>query len=148
MVEAYIAYSQAAAIDPANQTYWLRSQVVRSRAELESKIGTSTAAAIEAAEPAGDAEPPIEKATFQDRLETRKPLPPSELSGEPLVKDFDLRGDSKKLFEEVARAFGLESVFDSEYQPVAEFRFQQIGVDYRQALRALEVSTASFIVPL
>ena len=66
----------------------------------------------------------------------------------PETRDFDLRGDSKKLFEDVAHAFGLDCVFDGDYQPVSAFRFQLQGVDYREALHDLEAATNSFIVPL
>src|SRR4051812_5172664 len=38
MADAYLLYSQASAMDPKNQTYWLRSQAVRSRAALEAKV--------------------------------------------------------------------------------------------------------------
>ena len=37
IAQAYIMYSQAAAMEPNNQTYWLRSQAVSSRAALEAK---------------------------------------------------------------------------------------------------------------
>ena len=35
MAQAYLLYSEAAAKDPKNQTYWMRSQVVRPQASLE-----------------------------------------------------------------------------------------------------------------
>ena len=35
MAEAYLLYSEAAAKDPKNETYWVRSQAVRPRASLE-----------------------------------------------------------------------------------------------------------------
>src|SRR5260221_8041967 len=94
------------------------------------------------------AAPPVENATLQDRMAARRPLPPAELSAETRVRDFDLRGDSRQLFVEVAHAYGLDCVFDGDYQPVRSFRFQLTGADYRQALPALELSTGSFIVPL
>jgi type II secretory pathway component GspD/PulD (secretin) len=71
-----------------------------------------------------------------------------ELSAENRVRDFDSRGNSKQLFTEVAHAYGLECVFDVDYQPVPSFRFRLNEVNYREALRALELSTASFIIPL
>ena len=38
MAEAYLLYSQAAAMSPKNKTYWQRSQAVRTRAALEAKV--------------------------------------------------------------------------------------------------------------
>jgi len=146
MAEAYLAYSQAAAKDPQNQTYWLRSQQVRSRAELEKTTAQATEPRTE--DESEDVPTTVEIATLQDRLQARQPLPPAELSAEERVRDFDLRGDGKLLFTEVAHAYGLDCVFDPDYQPVPSFRFQLTGADYREALRALELSTGSFIIPL
>ena len=38
MAEAYLLYSQAAAMSPQNKTYWQRSLAVRTRAALEAKV--------------------------------------------------------------------------------------------------------------
>jgi len=35
MADAFLLYSQASAMDPKNQDYWLRAQAVRSRAALQ-----------------------------------------------------------------------------------------------------------------
>src|ERR1051325_1140040 len=89
-----------------------------------------------------------EDATPQDLRDARRPLPPTELDAKAGLKDFDLRGDSQKLFQDVARVYDLNCIFDPDYQPIQPFRFQMSGVNYRDALHALEASTASFIVPL
>ncbi len=78
----------------------------------------------------------------------RQPQPPPELKASPNRRDLDLQGDAKRLFTEVARAYGLEAVFDSDYQPGAAWRFRLDNADYREALRALEAATASFVVPV
>jgi general secretion pathway protein D len=143
MSEAYLAYAQAAALEPENRTYWQRSQAVRVRALLES------------GRPRPGAEPPslpedapIPEASYQDRSDARKPLPPTELKAEAFLRDFNLRGDSEKLFEEVTRTFGLACIFDSDYQPVGPIHFEVTGMNYREALYALQAATASFVVPI
>lgn len=148
MAQAYLLYSEAAALEPNNRTYWLRSQAVRSRAALQAK--PTPTIAVEPPDAGADAEAPVplEMATARDVADARKPLPPAELTSEPGARDFDLTGDPKKLFEEVAHAFGLDCVFDGDYQPPAPARFRVNGLDYRQALHALEAATNSFIVPL
>jgi hypothetical protein len=143
LTEAYLAYAQAAALEPANRMYWQRSRSVRLRALLEA--GKPPSPADLAALPEGTA---IPQATYQDRMEARQPLPPMELKAQPDLRDFDLRGDSKKLFEEVAKAYGLACVFDDDYQPVGPIRFAVTGMNYREALYALQSATASFAVPL
>src|SRR5579883_418438 len=111
MTEAYLAYSRAAAMEPSNRTYWQRSQSVRFRALLEGMSSapiTSQTPVIE--EPVAA----IPEATYQDRMAAEQPLPPTKLIANDVRLDFDLRGDSRKLFEDVAKAFGLECIFDKE----------------------------------
>jgi len=143
--EAYLAYAQAAALEPQNRTYWQRSRALRLRALLET--GKPAAAPATSLLP-GDAPEPIPAATDQDRLDAHRLLAPVELKAASYLRDFDLRGDSKKLFEDVAKAYGLVCVFDGEYQPAGTFRFEVTGMNYREALYALESATGSFAFPL
>ena len=149
MAAAYLLYSEAAALEPKNETYWLRSQAVKSRAALEAnvapKIDPDAAAALTRGEYSGIELP---EATAKDREEAAKPLPPSELKAGNGLRDFDLREDSQKLYQDVAHAFGLDCVFDGDYLPMPAFHFQLAGVNYRDALHGLEAATGTFIVPL
>ena len=149
MAQAYLLYSQAAAMSPQNKTYWQRSLAVRTRAALEAKVTPSVSAlddvAGEADEPPA---PPIPDATPADRVEARKLLPPVELEAQPGRQSFDLHGDAKALFEKVAKSFGLDCVFDDDFQPGASFRFQMTDAGYRDALHGLEAATGTFLVPL
>ena len=81
-------------------------------------------------------------------MEARKLLPPVELQAQSGRQDFDLHGDAKALFEKVAKSFGLDCLFDDDYQAGASFRFQMANSDYRDALHGLEAATGSFLVPL
>jgi general secretion pathway protein D len=151
MAEAYLLYSKAAALAPKKKIYWLRSQAVRTRAASQAKfelppssdVTSDTAAAIPGDEEESD---PV---TERDLREARRPLPPTELKASPESQDFDLRLEPRPLFLEVAKAYGLDVVFDGDYPDSGEkvvFRMQQ--ATYREALRALETVTGSFIVPL
>src|SRR5579885_611237 len=150
--KAYVLYSQAAVLDPGNRIYWLRSQAVRTRAALEAIPAGGSLPAQFAAEPpeAIDVEPArkLEPPTPKDIAEARKPQSPTELKADPSRKDFDLSGDGRALFEKVGQAFGLDCVFDSEYEAGRPVRFRMESADYREALHALELATGSFIVPL
>lgn len=150
MAQAYLLYSEAAAMDPDKKIYWLRAEALRTRAAMEAKVRPK--AEVDAApEPPPEPDPdipPIETPTEQDYIDARKPLPPTKLNATPGRKDFDLRADSKKLFETVAKAYGLDTIFDGDYQPTPALRFQMEQADYREALHALEAVTGSFIVPL
>ena len=149
MAEAYLLYSEAAAMAPNNKTYWLRSQAVRTRAALEAKVvpPADTSAAPPSDLPDEDA-PPIPAATAEDRADVRRLLPPHELKAKSGRQDFDLNLDAKALFENVAKAFGLDCVFDDDFQAGPKIRYQLKDVDYREALHGLEAATGTFLVPL
>ncbi len=144
MADAYLLYSAAAAMDPRNTGYWARSLAVRPFAELETKSAAPPlAAGLEPSPPPAPGSPPPE-----DNSDARMLLPPVELSAESGLKDFDLRGDARLLFDNAARAFGLECIFDEDYQAGGQIRFRLTGADYRTALHGLEAVTGSFIVPI
>lgn len=149
MAEAYLMYAEAAAKDPQNKTYWQRTLAVQSRAALQSR---PQAKIPEVADLAKELEQPgdfhFDAPSAEDLAAAREPLPPTQLDAQPDVRDLDFTGDYKKLFQEVAHAYGLECTFDSDYQPGTPFRFQMKGVDYRDALHGLEAATGSFLVPL
>jgi Flp pilus assembly secretin CpaC len=146
-VEAYVDYAQASAMEPRNRTYWLKMRSMQARAVEDGKVLPMTAAARPLMSDAGPAQA-FAELTPQDRIEARKPLPPTELDPKPGALDFDLRGDSRKLFEDVALRMGLSCVFDPGYQPVPAVHFTMSSQDYREILHGLEAATASFIVPL
>lgn len=152
MAQAYILYSEAAAMDPKNRTYWLRSQAVQTRAALQAKPMPTDLNDASESDASADSEPlpEIPAATLKDIAETTRPLPPSELDPDSrdALHDFDLQGDSNKLFVDVAHTFGLDCVFDTDYPPSKPIRFELHDVNYRDTLHALEAATGSFLVPL
>jgi len=146
MAEAYLLYSQAAALDPVNPFYRLKSQAVQSRAALQSPPKPPERAAKPEAV-AADLPSVFDSQNAGDRAE-RTPKPPPHLKGATGLKDFDLRADAKKVWQDVAGAFSLNVVFDSEYQPGAPITFRLDQADYRDAIHAAEAATGSFVVPV
>jgi general secretion pathway protein D len=148
MALAYILYSQAAALDPANATFWQRSQAVQSRAALEARPMPKPVELAPGATPEFTKLPDYQTPTERDLADARKPLPPKELKAEPGSHDFDLNLDSKALFERLAKTFGLDCVFDSDFAAGRPIRFRMDQADYREALHGAEAATGSFIIPL
>ena len=143
-VRAYLLYAQAAAADPSNLAYWERAQALRPMASLMRDTPSPLP---------GPAPENIDRSLFgtitdEDLDQARKPLPPPALNAAAEAQDFDLRGDSKAVWEQVAKAFHLMVLFDTAYQPVPAVRFQLSGADYREALRAVEAATNSFLTPV
>jgi general secretion pathway protein D len=142
-------YAQAAAKEPHNKTYWQRTQAVQSRAAMQSppqpNIPEVANLDKELVQPAGFH---FDAPSLEDLAAASEPLPPTQLAAKTETRDVDFTGDFKKLFQEVAHAYGLECIFDSDYQSGPAFRFRLQLVDYRDALHGLEAATGSFIVPI
>jgi hypothetical protein len=143
-VRAYLLYAEAAAADPTNYSYWERAQALRPLASLL-KVNEAQAADL--------SQDKIDRTLFGTVTDreldlARQPLAPPQLKGAPGRQDFDLRGDSRSLWEQVATRFHLLVLFDTQYQPTRSLRFQLSESDYRNALRALEASTDSFFTPV
>lgn len=143
-LRAYILYSEAAAADPANVTYSTRAQALRPIASLL-KVSR---------EAPGDPIPHAVDPTLlgpildQELEQARKPLPPSQLKIAPGRRDFDFSGNSQALWEQLTAALGLKVIFDPQYTPTRTIRFRLNDADHREALRALEAATNSFLTPI
>lgn len=147
-IDAYLLYSQAAAMDPANPKYRAFSQAVQRQAVMEAKPTVSAAPAGDASGVEDEAAAEDSRITDQELAEARQPRPPRELKATPGVKSFDLKDNAKGLFEKVSKAYGLDVVFDGDYQAERPIRFNIENLDYRSALHALEAATGSFLVPI
>jgi len=149
MVQAFVLYSQAAQLEPANQVYWMKSQAVQSRAALQSPPDVSDNPPNEPATASvSDPAPVFDDIGKADRAVEKTPQQPPELRGTAGLKDVDVRADAKSIWQQVARSFGLDTVFDGDYEAGPVVHFQLAQADYRQALHAAETITGSFIVPI
>ncbi len=150
IAQAYIWYTQAAALDPRGDTdAWARSFALRTQALTE--IGVTPAALGQespVSDGGGDGADLLGTISPEELKEARRPLPPVQLQARAEGKDFDLTGDARQLFEQVARAYGLAVIFDADFQPGRTVRLRLRGADYREALRTLEAATNTFIVPV
>jgi type II secretory pathway component GspD/PulD (secretin) len=174
VVDAYLLYAQASAMDPSNPRYRAYAQAIQSQAVMEAKPDKTAAAAPPvSADAAADAAPAdatpadatvaqaadlpkdevaeesaVGQITDADIDEARKPQPPRELKAASGKQSFDLRENAKSLFERVTKAYKLDVVFDGDFQPGPPVRFHVEDMDYRNALHALEAATNTFIVPI
>jgi type II secretory pathway component GspD/PulD (secretin) len=74
--------------------------------------------------------------------------PPVEVRPDRKVTDFKLNTTLQEAYETVAREFGLDVLFDSDYQGSQSIRFELSGCDFQQAILALNDVADSFIVPV
>lgn len=145
-IQAYLLVQRAAAEAPTDPAIWNKLRALKGAVAVTSL-------------PPGETPPPpeirlrdlagaISKRDLQDaaRLEG----PPVLLPPKPGKRSFHLRGDIKKLYEEVAAAYGLVTIFDRELgnQPSTNLRFDVDDADHRTTLHALSRATNTFPTPL
>ncbi len=151
--QAYIYYAEASALQPRNSRYRGRMVLLQTRAHQQAKPKP------EAKPQSQDETPPASEQTepekFFDSLterelsNARELLPPPVLKASPGTQTFDLDGDPRVLFDKVAAAFGLQTVFDGDYPTLGQAtHFKMSGVNYRDALHGLEAATSSFVIPI
>jgi general secretion pathway protein D len=152
--DAYLFYSEASAMQPKNRKLKAKMESLQSRAALESKPvpgGNQAEIAIDPASvpPVIAPEDIFTSLTAKEAAMARELLPPPSLKANAGVQDFDLTGDARALFDQVARSFGLQTVYDGDYPSAGQrIRFRVPAVNYRDALHYLEAMTSSFVVPL
>ena len=72
---------------------------------------------------------------------------PPVLKLQPGKKDFNLRGDTRGAYEQVARAFGVATAFDPDLVS-RNVRLRMDAVDFETAMRVLGQQTTTFYRPL
>lgn len=151
--DAYLFYSEAAALQPKNKKLKLQMQALQTRAALESKPvppkDSGSADDDSHLPPALAPEDVFDNLTARDYASARQLRGPHELKARAGTQDFDISGNARTLFDQVAKRFGLDTVYDGDYPTGGQqLRFRISGIDYREALHDLEAMTSSFVVPL
>lgn len=144
---AYLLYSQAAAKNPAKREYWIRAEALRTQAGRQANVMPVLAKYDPALPPFPDDDDLIES-TAKEKEEARRPQAPFELQASAARLDFDLRGDAQALFTQVSKRYGLDVVFDGDYEAGSQMVFRMTDAGYRDALYALMTMTSSFMVPI
>jgi hypothetical protein len=143
-LHAYILFARAAALEPQNGAYALAKAEIETSSQIVGKRTLGPDPADESL-PATLAEQGV---VGSEVFDVGPALPPKRLAGSPGTKSFDIKGDARMVFEQVAGAYGLQVVFDSDYQSPPPFLFRVTDLTYEQALHALEDVANSFIVPV
>jgi general secretion pathway protein D len=153
LVRAYLLYQAAAARDPHNSTYRANCDALAPAAKLLTKADIQNAdvsAEIKAAEvePVGG-EPPVELASLSvwQHDESLQPLP-HLLAKTEQPASFDIRGDEKSLFQQVAATYGIRPIFDPQLDVRNDIRFQIEKAEFRTVMEALTAVTHTFIFPI
>ncbi len=152
ILHAYILYSRAAALDPRNLDFAAKMTALGAVAAMSVKevhLPDPQPAATDADDEDDDAQvADTSPLTRLEEKQAREALPPVRLLASPELLSFNLKGDARTIFEKVGTAYDVNIVFEADYQPGSQFTFRMTEVGYRDALRALETLTGSFIVAI
>jgi len=143
-LHAYLLYARASELEPANTTYAAKKTSLR----LATNLSTHEELGPRDGDRLDPETEPSEPPTARDILDARQAQPPPRLAPSKERKSFNLKGEPKSTFEQVAGAYGIQVVFENDYQPPPAFTFQLEDVTFEEAMRALECVANSFIVPV
>jgi general secretion pathway protein D len=145
LVRAYQLYSQAAAEDPTDPVIWGKLRFLRN------SIPSASARVTLSGPP-----PPVEAPGMAGGSISAKELEEARLLTDPIKlsaakpgrQNFHLKGDVKKLWEDVAAAFGLLVIFERDLAnqppPSVPIRLDIDDADYRSAFYAVASATNTF----
>lgn len=164
---AYASYSRAVEWEPENHDYLLRREVAKGRL-IQSKVDLAEKEAVsgelgKARRELLDArylDPSDE--TIRERLAELSAMEPSHTEEKPQgirleseirleyqtgKRNFNFRGDTQGLYEEIARQFGVNAAFDADLH-AQQIRFQVNNVDFVTAMELAGDATHTFWYPL
>ena len=156
-VEAYVLYTQARALAPANRKYIRAAQQVREpAAQLIASTGDYRTAIAMAPAAAGlqrlAAEPENEPAgphiAVNGGEPERKLKQPVRLKPDDRVTAFRFRGTLREAYEQVAEEFGLEAIFDDEFDGNDKVRIDLSDCDFSCVMLALRDVGRTLLVPV
>ncbi len=139
-LHAFLLYSQAAALQPANSEFAMRKTALQADAALSAKTRVDVPSLVADV----DSEPVSER----DMRDARAGRMPPRLKTTDEIKSFDFTGDPKTVIEKVLAAYGLMVAFDADYQAPTPFRFHLVDVSFEVAMRTLEAVSNSFLIPV
>ena len=144
LLQAYMLYARAAALDPSNLAI----------AEHRNQAGNL---AIKTTQIHDITTEPNPDSAFLQLIQSRGPgqidefgpaaAPPHLISPQD-TKSFDLRGDAQTVFQKVGEAFGIQMLFEGGYQGPPPFPFRTGDLTMPEALRLLEAMTNSLVEPV
>ena len=139
---AFLLYSKAAAMEPANVEFAMR------KAALQADAAMSMTSRVDASGMDAGATGGVEELSDTEISEARAARMPPRLKVTEGLKSFNFLGDPKTVIEKVMAEYGLMVVFEGDYQAPPAFRFRLADVPFEVALRTLETLANSFLVPV
>ncbi|HEY4364757.1 MAG TPA: type II and III secretion system protein [Bryobacteraceae bacterium] len=131
-LHALLLYSQALALDPADGEILARKNALQA-----ATVGSAAAPAA-----------PVARLSLDSSGSERQAVPPLTLKPLPGTKTFNVQGASDKVITQVAQEFGIQTVFETGYQPLPSVTFRTGEMSLEEAFRSLEATTNSLLIPI
>jgi general secretion pathway protein D len=149
-LNAFFLYGRAAAADPSRRLPALAMQGLGTRLLQSASVVAGRDLAAEASldpEMRMARRIAVEQLSPSEVIESEAALPPVRLRPSSERRSFDLRGAPRLVIEEVARAFGVQTVFEPDFPAQAVISFRVEAMSREEAFRALETAANVFFVP-
>lgn len=144
--EAWALYNHIATLDPKNALAAGKASQLRAAALEHAEIVSPQPAA--SPEPEVDPTDPLIHITEEEVRAAPKLLPPPSLAPKSGKITLRGRGDGKKIYPEVLKAFGIEVIFDGDYENPSERPVILEDASFEETVRILNTTYNSFVVPL
>ncbi|MFO0508661.1 MAG: hypothetical protein ACK5YZ_01500, partial [bacterium] len=141
ITEAWLLYSQAALLEPRNRLALGKASQLRAKALEKASFSLPGGASA----PTG----PIEQISAEDLAMIERLTPPPALTpraGPPLT--LDLKGDGKDIYTRVFAHFGIDVVFDGDYEIPRDRHIVLTAASFAEAVYTAGLVTNSFVNPL
>lgn len=143
VTEAWMLYQQAAMLDPGNRLAAGKAAQLRMKALENANLLGNGPAGMDAAEP----DPELEM-TEEDRRDIDRLAPPPALKPKETRLTLTLSGDAKTIYTKVLEHFGIDLIFDGEYDNPTDRILKLEDAGFEGAIYAANLVTGSFVNPI
>lgn len=143
ITQAYLLYNQAATIDAKNTFALGKAAQLRTKAFEKVRLAPSAAPADEP-----DPNDPALRISDQDLRDIDRLLPPPSLLPKPDRITLSLTGDAKTIYTKVLTYFGIDLVFDGDYENSAQSTVKLEDASFDEAIYITNLATNSFVNPV
>lgn len=141
--EAWFLYSQAARLDPKNLLASGKASQLRSKALEKASFAPGKEVVAEV-----DPNDPLVRITDSDQRDISRMLPPPSLAPKPIKITLNLSGDAKTIYQRVLTYFGIDLIFDGDYDNPRDRTIKLEDANFDEALYVVNLVTNSFVNPL
>jgi general secretion pathway protein D len=145
ITQAWLLYNQAAMLDSRDPLAAGKAAQLRSKA-LEGAVFPTNSPATPAVEI--DPNDPLIKITDQEMRDIERLLPPPNLKPKDTRLTLTLTADSKTIYTRILEHFGLEVLFDGEYDNPTNRQVKLENATFAEATYIAGITTGSFINPI